>query len=71
MPEKKPLFRGDPDLLAGSRRYLGSQPAMLAEPTRVMQRVFKTEGVIDGPRKLERFVVKLDRLVGKTEVLQG
>ena len=71
MPEKKPLLRCDPDLLVAGRLRLLSQPAMLAEPTRVMQCVFEAERLVDLAGKLNHFAVEFERLIRKTEVPQS
>ena len=71
VPKKKPLFRRDPNLLVAGRLRRNPQSAMLVEPSRVMQCVFQTEGLIDGTRELEHLVVELQRFVRKTEVPQG
>ena len=71
MPEDKPLLRRDSHLLCGSRMRSRPDPAMLEEPSRVMQRVFQAKGVLDGTRELEHLVVDPQRLFRKTEVPEG
>src|ERR1700761_6071899 len=44
---------------------------MLEEPSRVMQRVFKAEGLADGTRELEHLLVDVQRLVRKTKMPHG
>ena len=70
VPKTKPLLRRDLHLFLAGRLRLRAEPAMLIEPTRVMQCVFEAERVVDGAREFERLAVKLQRLVRKTEVPQ-
>ena len=62
VPEKKPLLRRDSNLLLAGRLRVHPQPAMLVEPSRVMQCVFEAEGLVDGARELEHLAVELQRL---------
>ena len=71
VPEKKPLFRRDSHLLLGRRLRPHPESTMVEEPGRVMQRIFKAEGMLDSTRELEHLVVDPQRLVRKTEVPQG
>src|SRR5215472_9111013 len=71
MPEAKPLLRCDPNLLVTGLLHPHPKPAMLVEPTRVMQSVFEAEGVINGACELEHRGVQFERLVWEAKVPQG
>jgi hypothetical protein len=59
------------DLLITGRLGSLTQPTMLMEPSRVMQRVFQAEGVVDGSRELDRLTTELERLIRKAKVPQS
>ena len=70
VPQCKTLFGRDRDLFFGSRLDLGPEPAILVQPTRVVQGVGQAERVADLAGQLKHLSVDLQSLVRVAQVPQ-